>query len=148
MASYPEGRDAAINYPDLDLIWQNNESSDVLMTSSTTGYSVTVNMIGVNPRYTVKTESGEWTPGDHYKEEFVVDPGKEPNSKKVQTKGADGKSIVIKRIVYDRDGQVVRVDEFKSNYKPKSEIVVLGPGDEANKLLAEGKARMKDETDN
>lgn len=59
MASYPEGRDAAINYPDLDLIWQNNESSDVLMTSSTTGYSVTVNMIGVNPRYTVKTESGE-----------------------------------------------------------------------------------------
>ena len=105
-------------------------------------------MLGVNPGYTVKTESGEWSPGDHYQQEFVVDPAKEPNSKKVQTSGADGKSIVIKRLVYNRDGQLVRTDEFKSKYKPKSEIIVLGPGDEANKLLAEHKARMKDETDN
>lgn len=118
------------------------------MTSSTTGYSITVSLLGVHPGYTVKTEVGEWTPGEPYKQEFVVDPAKELNSKKVQTSGSDGKSIVIRRFVYNRNGQLVRQDEFKSNYKPKSEIVVLGPGDEANKLLAQHLARMKDETDN
>lgn len=148
IASYPVGRDAAINYPDLDLVWRNDEKSDILLTSSTTGYSITVSLLGVPPAYTVKTEVGEWTPGEHYKQEFVVDPTKEPNSKKVQTSGSDGKSIIIHRFVYNRNGQLVRQDEFKSNYKPKSEIVVLGPGDEANQLLAQHLARMKDETDN
>lgn len=119
-----------------------------MLTSSTTGYSITVSLLGVNPGYTVKTEVGEWTPGEPYKQEFVVDPAKELNSKKVQTSGSDGKSIVIHRFVYNRTGQLVRQDEFKSNYKPKSEIVVLGPGEEANKLLAQHLARMKDETDN
>lgn len=118
------------------------------MTTSTTGYSVTVNLIGVNPGYTVKTEEGEWAPGEPFKQEFVVDPSKEPNSKKVQTSGSDGKSIVVVRFVYNRKGELIRQDEFKSNYKPKAEIVVLGPGDEANKMLAEHTARMKDETDN
>lgn len=59
MASYPAGRDAAISYPYLDLIWQNNESSDVLMQASTTGYSITVSMLGVNPQYSVVTEEGQ-----------------------------------------------------------------------------------------
>ena len=117
------------------------------MTSSTTGYSITINLLGVNPGYTIKTEVGQWAPGETYKQDIVVDPAKEPNSKKVQTSGADGKSIIIKRLIYNRDGHLVRTDEFKSIYKAKSEILVLGPGDEANKLLAEHKARMKDETD-
>ena len=118
------------------------------MTESTTGYSITVNLLGVNPGYTVKSEEGQWVPGEPYKQEYVVDPEKEPNSEKVQTSGSDGKSIVVKRLVYNRNGELIRTDEFKSNYKPKSEIIVLGPGDKANQMLAAGQARMKDETDN
>lgn len=148
IASYPAGRDAAINYPDLDLVWTNDSNSDVLMTESTTGYSITVNLLGVNPGYTVKSEVGEWGPGDPYQQEYVVDPEKEPNSEKVQTNGSDGKSIIVKRLVYNRNGELIRESEFKSVYKAKSEIIVLGPGDKANQLLASGQARMKDETDN
>lgn len=59
MSSYPAGRDAAINYPNLDLVWRNDEKSDILMTASTTGSSITVNLLGVNPGYTVKSEVGE-----------------------------------------------------------------------------------------
>lgn len=148
MASYPAGRDAAINYPDLDLIWRNNENSDTLLQASSTGYSVSCKMLGVNPKYTVKTEVGEWSPGDPHASEIVIDPSKEKDSKYIQTSGSDGKSIVVKRLVYSTDGKLIREDSFKSNYKPKTEITVIGPGEEADKLLAENKARMKRDNDN
>ena len=148
IASYPVGRDAAITYPYFDLVWTNDLKSDILVVAECSGYSITVKLLGVNPGYTVKTETGKWEEGEKFKQQFVVDPSKEPNSKFVQTNGSDGKSIIVKRSVYDIYGNLIREKEFKSVYKPKDEIVVLGPGDEANKLLNEKQARMKDETDN
>lgn len=78
----------------------------------------------------------------------MIDPAKEPNSKFTQTSGSDGKSIVVTRKVYDKNSNLVSEEVFTSEYMPKTEIIVYGPGDEANKLLAEGNARMKREDDN
>ena len=49
IASYPEGRDAAIAYPDMDLIWSNDTDSDVLLVMSYTNSSVTATLHGVDP---------------------------------------------------------------------------------------------------
>ena len=48
IASYPEGRDAAIAYPDIDLVWRNDTESDVLLRMSYTNRSA--------PRSTVSTQ--------------------------------------------------------------------------------------------
>lgn len=148
IASYPAGKDAAISYPGPDLKWLNNTSSDVLVKVSANGYLVDCSLYGVNPQYTVVTEASDWTNGDPYTTEYVVDPAKPANSKQVQTSGADGRSIVVTRIVYDKNGNLISKKEFPSIYKPKTEIIVLGPGDEANKMLLEKTARMKKPTDN
>lgn len=148
IASYPAGRDAAISWPSPDLLWRNDEDSDVLVKVDTTGYSVTCTLYGVSPNYKVETETGEWTPGDKFKQEVVVDPTKPANSSYIQTSGSDGKSIVVKRKVYNKEGKLVREDEFRSNYKPKTEVRVIGPGKEADELLANKKARMKTDKDN
>lgn len=148
MASYPAGRDAAISYPYLDFIWSNSLNSDCLVRSSTTGYSITCDIISVDPQFSVVSEIGEWTAGEHYKSENVIDPAKEPNSKYTQTSGSDGKSIVVTRKVYGKNSNLVSEEVFASEYLPKTEIIVYGPGEEANKLLAEGNARMKKEDDN
>lgn len=148
ISSYPVGRDASIAYPYMDFEWQNNEKSDVLVMAESTGYSVSVYLYGVNPQYQVKTELGQWAEGEKFTQKFVVDPSKEPNSKFTQTEGSDGKSITIKRLVYNKEGALIKNEDYTSKYNPKNEIIVLGPGDEANHLLEEKKARLKDETDN
>lgn len=148
ISSYPVGRDAAIAYPYMDFVWQNNEKSDVLVTCVATGYSLNVALFGIAPQYTVKTEIGQWVEGDKFKQNFVVDPSKEPNSKFTQTEGSNGKSITIKRLVYNKDSVLIKNEEYISKYNPKNEIIVLGPGDEANRLLEEKNARLKNETDN
>ncbi|MDO5329519.1 MAG: VanW family protein [Coriobacteriia bacterium] len=148
IASYPAGRDAAVSYPSPNLIWRNDTDSDVLVKLETTGYSVTCTLYGVSPNYRVETETGDWSPGDKYKTETVVDNTKPANTSYIQTSGSDGKSIVVKRKVFDKNGKLIREDVFKSNYKPKTEIKVIGPGPEADKLLASGEARLKNEHDN
>lgn len=148
IASYPAGRDAAVSYSYPDLVWQNNLQSDILVKVTTNGYSATCTLIGINPQYNVKSEVGEWTPGDKYETIYVVDPSKSANTKYTQTSGADGRSIIVKRSVYDKNGKLISTDEFKSNYKARAEVIVLGPGDEANALLSSKKARMKNDTDN
>ena len=58
--SYPEGRDAAIAYPYMDLVWQNDTSSDVILVMSYSNSSVTATLWGVDPGYEVSTDYGEW----------------------------------------------------------------------------------------
>ena len=76
-----------------------------------------------------------------------MDPSKAENSSYIQTTGTDGRSITVIRNVYDKNHNLIRTNTFKSTYKPKTEIRVIGPGDEANQLLEAKQARMKKDTD-
>ena len=67
IASYPAGRDAAVSWDELDLVWKNDGASDVLMRTSYTDTSVTVTLYGVDPGYRVSTNVGEWTEGEKHK---------------------------------------------------------------------------------
>ena len=62
--SYPEGRDAAIAFPYMDLVWENDTSSDVLLVMTYTNSSVTCTLWGVDPGYEVSTEYGDWEKGE------------------------------------------------------------------------------------
>lgn len=148
IASYPAGRDAAINYPSPDLIWKNDLNSDILLKVSTNGYKVTCSLYGLNPHYKVVSEAGNWEQGDKYKTEYIVDPTKPANSKYTQSSGADGRSITVIRKIYNKDGVLISQQSFSSKYAPKNEIIVLGPGDEANSMLNNKTARMKTDKDN
>lgn len=127
IASYPAGRDAAIAYPYMDLIWKNDTSSDVLMMCSYTDSSLTVSLYGVDPNYTVTSVEGEWEEGEKFKTKTVKDETLKPGSTKVETVGRDGKKITVYRTVKDSSGNVVREDAFSSIYQPVTEVVVEGP---------------------
>ena len=62
ISSYPTGRDAAIAYPDLDLTWVNDGTSDVLMRSRYTDSSLTVTLYGIDPGYVVSTQTATGRP--------------------------------------------------------------------------------------
>lgn len=126
--SYPEGRDAAIAYPDMNLVWQNDTSSDVLLTMDYTDSSVTCSLWGVNPGYKVSTEYGEWQEGAEYSTTYKTDDTVASGTEYVETTGVNGSSITIVRTVTDKDGKTLHKDEFESNYSPKNKVVVKGTG--------------------
>ena len=126
ISSYPEGRDAAIAYPYLDLVWHNDTSSDVVLMMSYTDTSVTATLWGVDPGYQVSTEYGEWQKGGSYSTVYKSDDTVASGKEYVSTTGVDGSSISITRTVKDASGTVLHTDTFESNYAPKNKVVVRG----------------------
>ena len=127
ISSYPTGRDAAIAYPYLDLKWQNDTTSDVLLRTRYTDGSLTVTLYGIDPGYVVTTETGDWRPGEAYQTKTKVDENEAPGTRYVKTKGADGRSVTVHRIVRDRAGTILHEEDFESNYNPVNEVIVEGP---------------------
>ena len=124
--SYPEGRDAAIAYPYMDLVWQNDTSSDVILVMSYSNSSVTATLWGVDPGYEVSTDYGEWKEGEPYSVKYKTDDTVAEGTEYVETTGVNGSSISITRIVKDANGNVLHEDVFESNYAPKDEVIVRG----------------------
>lgn len=126
ISSYPEGRDAAIAYPYMDLVWQNDSTSDVLLVMSYTNSSVTASLWGVDPGYQVSTDYGEWKEGEHYSVKYRNDDSVAQGTEYIETTGVNGSSISITRIVKDSNGKLLHEDLFESTYAPKDQVVVRG----------------------
>ena len=127
IASYPAGRDAAVSWDELDLVWKNDGASDVLMRTSYTDTSVTVTLYGVDPGYHVSTDVGEWTEGEKHKTKTERDDSMAPGTSYVKTAGTDGRKITVIRTVTSSDGSILHEDPFYSTYDPITEVVVAGP---------------------
>ena len=134
IASYPTGRDAAVSYPDLDLQWTNDLPSDVLLRMSYTDTSVTATLYSVHTGYSIDSIEGAWQDGEKYKTKFEQDSDLEKDEYYVKTIGVDGSSIAVTRMVYDEKGTVISDQTFDSNYDPKDEVIVVGPGTDTKKL--------------
>lgn len=82
---YPAGREATLNFPDIDLTWTNDTSAPLLIRTAADATSVTVSLYGDNGGRRVRAQSGE------------------------RRALADGDfSIVVTRVVRYPDGRVVR----------------------------------------
>lgn len=127
-ASYPAGRDAAIAYGSLDLVWTNSTASDILVRTSYTDTSITVALIGTSPGLTVSTDTGEWTEGEKFSTKYEVDESLGANESYVKIAGTNGLKITVVRTVKDASGNVVQKDTFKSVYSPITRVIAFGEG--------------------
>ena len=90
---YPAGREATLNFPDIDMTWTNDTDAPVLIRASTDDNSVAVSLYGDNGGRRVQARSGEREPYD----------------------GGDFQ-ITVTRIVRYPDGRVAR-QQFQSRYE-------------------------------
>ena len=135
IASYPNGRDAAVSYPDLDLWWSNDLESDVLLDMSYSDTTITARLLSVYTGRTVDSEEGEWREGAKYGTKFEEDPDLEKDYYYTKTTGVDASSITVVRTVRNESGEVISEQSFESNYAPKDEVIVVGPGTDTSKLV-------------
>ncbi|MCW2777094.1 MAG: hypothetical protein JWN17_819 [Frankiales bacterium] len=118
ISRYPEGREATVFYPSVDLKWKNDSGHGVLVTTSTTGTSVTVTFYGTK-RYTVEALTGPRTNITPFQKEYVTRDDCTPAS------GANGFDVVVTR-VFRQGGREVRRQSFRTRYKPEPNFI-CGP---------------------
>ena len=135
IASYPTGRDAAVSYPDLDFIWENNLKSDILMKLSYTDTSITAQLYSVYTGMSATTETGEWQDGKKYSVTFERDDSLASGYYYLKTVGEDGSKIVIERTVHDKNGKDLKTEAFASEYAPKDQVYVIGPDVDTSNLV-------------
>jgi len=59
---YPPGREATLNFPDIDLVWTNDTTAPVLIRAATDETSVAVSLYGADSRRRVRAETGSRMP--------------------------------------------------------------------------------------
>jgi CDP-diacylglycerol--glycerol-3-phosphate 3-phosphatidyltransferase len=126
VAYYPDGRDAAVAWPGVDLKFENSTPDWMVLIMEYDYSSLTATLWGTDPGYTVEAITGEWMQGTPYETKEVENPDMLEGERKVKTAGKDGKVINVTRIVRDKDGNVVRESVIKSRYNPVLEVVEVG----------------------
>ena len=134
MHSYPDGRDAAVSYGELDLRWVNDTPSDIILKMSYTDHSVTARLYSVYTGRTVTSEQGEWIMGETYTTKFEESDWLSAGQYYTDTVGEDGSSITVTRKVTDASGEVLIDESYTSVYQPKKEVIIVGPGTDTEPL--------------
>lgn len=137
IASYPNGRDAAVSYPYLDFAFENDLGSDILLKTSYTDTTLTVTLYSTATGYWIESTEGEWIERGKYGTKFETDDSLSKGIYYTKTYGEDGRSITVYRTVYNNSGEVVFEDAFLSVYSPKDELIVIGPDTDTKGLSRE-----------
>ncbi len=115
---YPEGREATVFFPEVDLKWRNDSGKGVLVTTSTTGTSVTVTFWGTK-RYEVEALKGPRTRVRPFEKKYITREDCTPAS------GHEGFDVVVTR-VFRQGGREVKRERFSTRYQPEPNFI-CGP---------------------
>ena len=146
IASYPTGRDAAVSYPEMDFVWSNPLTSDVLLKLKHTDTSLTATLYSTPTGYKVSTETGEWEEGEKFRTEYETDDTLAEGAYYQKTTGSDGSQITVTRTVTDLKGDIIKQDTFTSVYAPKNEVYAVGPGTDMSTLGTSAQQATYDES--
>jgi vancomycin resistance protein YoaR len=126
MLSYPPGRDATVSWPSPDLKFSNDTEHWILLTMSYTDESVTATLWGTNPGYIVESEDSGFVDRTKFEQVEVENPEMYVGETQIRQYGADGRTISVRRYVYNSAGELIRDGTFRSVYAPEDEITEVG----------------------
>jgi vancomycin resistance protein YoaR len=115
---YPEGREATVFFPSVDLKWKNDSPHGVLVTTSTTSTSVTVTFWGTK-RYDIEAAKSPRTRIRPFEKRYVE------RDDCTAAEGHEGFDITVTRI-FKRGGTVVKRERFFTRYEPEPNFI-CGP---------------------
>ena len=122
ISRYPMGREATLNYPNVDLKITNNSPHGMVLSTSYTDTSITVAVYG-KKWVEVETETGEpfnfTSPETIYRENNELKQG---SSKVVQEAGGQGFDVTVTRILTFPDGETKR-EEVTTTYLAQARII-------------------------
>jgi vancomycin resistance protein YoaR len=118
ISRYPAGREATVSWPSPNLIFQNNEPTAIVITTSYTGTSLTVTFWGTKYYDVTSTSSARYAPtttGTVYN----------PRPDCEASTGEPGFQIDVTQTL-SQNGVVVKVNNLHTKYDPEP-IIICGP---------------------
>jgi vancomycin resistance protein YoaR len=126
ISHYPLGRDATVNYPDIDLRFTNDTGKWLLLRTFVGPGSLTVNLYGAPLSRRVETETSPLVAVGETPVEEIRDPTLERGRRVVETPGAPPRATSVRRWVYEADGTLLYDSTWHSSYVAEPEVVRVG----------------------
>jgi vancomycin resistance protein YoaR len=126
ISHYPQGRDATVNYPDVDLKFINDTGHWLLLRTFVSTYSLTVNLYGTNPHRKVVSTTAPLVTTGPVPVQYVNDPMLTVGQKVTDHQGSPPLSTSVERKVYSADGKLLSDHVFYSNYVGDKSIIRVG----------------------
>jgi vancomycin resistance protein YoaR len=126
ISRYPLGRDATVNYPDLDLKFLNDTEKWILVKGWSTDSGITVSLYGAPTGRRVVSSAGPLTVRGAPPVERIPDPELPKGQRMVEAEGEPPRSVTVTRTVYLANGEVLYDESWTTNYRGEKRIVRIG----------------------
>jgi vancomycin resistance protein YoaR len=126
ISHYPQGRDATVDYPDVDLRFVNDTGHWLLVRTWVSSSSLTVALYGTNPhrRVTSKTAPLRVTGPPPIKR--IKDPTLFKGTQVVDDAGSPALATSVRRRVYSREGRLLYDNVWSSSYRAEPRVIRVG----------------------
>jgi vancomycin resistance protein YoaR len=127
ISHYPQGRDATVNYPDVDLKFVNDTGSWMLLRTFVSSSSLTVSLFGTPVHRKITSTVTPLVTHGVPPVKKTIDPTIKPGEKVVDDPGSPALSTSVTRDVYTADGKLLYHDTWYSSYRALPKLVRIGP---------------------
>ena len=141
ISHYPLGRDATVDYPDVDMRFVNDTGHWLLMRTFVGSDSLAVVLYGTPLHRRVETTRGAAQRRGAAPVQKTVDATLKPGEVVVDDPGMPAQTTSVERKVYDASGKLLSDQTWYSSYRSTPKIVRVGPG--ARRRLRKARSRRQ-----
>jgi vancomycin resistance protein YoaR len=123
---YPLGRDATVNYPDTDLEFVNDTGHWLLLETIIGSSSLTVRLYGTPVQRRVQTQSAPLRETGPPTVKKILDPHMSVGEQLVVENGQPSRAVSVRRVVYDKNGDLLYDTTWYSSYLAEPKVVRVG----------------------
>jgi len=126
ISRYQLGRDATVNYPDLDMRFLNDTPNWILVAASWDGGGITVSLYGGGPERRVVSGEGTFRITGPGPVRRLPDATLEKGTEIVDEEGSEASATSVTRTVYAENGTVLHDETWNTSYRGEYRIVRYG----------------------
>jgi vancomycin resistance protein YoaR len=126
ISHYPQGRDATVNYPDVDLKFVNDTGHWLLLRTWVGSSSLTVALYGTPVHRRVVSEAGPLVVAGKTPTKKIPDPTLAAGQQVVEETGEPPRTTSVHRLVYAANGKLLHDSVFYSSYRGEPTLIRVG----------------------
>jgi vancomycin resistance protein YoaR len=125
ISRYPLGRDATVNYPEIDLKFVNDTKHWLVMRAVPTETGIAISLLGAPTRRRVVSVAGELQEIGPAKIKRVRDPGLFVGEKVIEEFGSPARAVTVTRTVYIGN-RVLYEETWRTAYQSEPRVIRYG----------------------
>jgi hypothetical protein len=126
ISHYPQGRDATVDYPALDLKFRNDTGHWLLLRSFNSTGRLTVNLYGTSFTRRVETEVAPLIVTGEIPVKLVKDKTLKLGTRVTEEVGSPPRATSVRRRVFDANGKLLLDTTWRSSYVGEKSVVRIG----------------------